>query len=37
VLNIQTITQNAEARFPSAVYEMRCELQEDNTWDITPN
>jgi hypothetical protein len=36
VLDIQTITQNAEVRFPSAVYEMRCELQEDNTWDITP-
>jgi hypothetical protein len=37
VLNIETITQNAEVRFPSAVYAMTCTLGDDNTWDVKPS
>ncbi len=36
VLNIDTITQTAEAKFPPAVYDLNCVLQADNTWDISP-
>ena len=37
VLDIETITQNAEVKFPSAVYAMTCTLGEDNTWEIEPS
>ncbi|TIS14246.1 MAG: protein rhiA, partial [Mesorhizobium sp.] len=36
VLNINTVTQTAEAKFPSAVYNLDCVLQGDNTWDVSP-
>ncbi|POF31774.1 protein rhiA [Roseibium marinum] len=36
VLNIDTIAQTAEAKFPPAVYDLNCVLQADNTWDISP-
>ncbi|MGX5845199.1 protein rhiA [Mesorhizobium sp. ArgA1] len=35
VLNINTVTQTGEAKFPSAVYNLDCVLQGDNTWDIS--
>ncbi|UFW88381.1 protein rhiA [Bradyrhizobium barranii] len=36
VLSINTITQTAEAKFPSAVYSLDCVLQDNNEWDIQP-
>jgi len=36
VLNINTITQTAEAKFKSAVFALDCVLGGDNTWDISP-
>ena len=35
VLNIDTITQTSEAKFPSAVYDMNCVLEQDNSWSIS--
>lgn len=36
VLNIQTVTQTAEAKFPANVFDLDCTLQGDNTWSIKP-
>lgn len=36
VLNIQTVTQTAEARFGPNVFDLNCILQADNTWSIQP-
>lgn len=36
VLNINTVTQTKEAKFPAAVYLLDCVLQGDNTWKISP-
>lgn len=36
VLSIDTIVQTAEAKFPSAVFDLDCTLKDDNTWKITP-
>lgn len=36
VLSVDTIVQAAEAKFPSAVFDLDCTLEEDNTWKITP-
>jgi hypothetical protein len=36
VLNIQTVTQTAEAKFPSAVYSLVGTLGENNKWKIDP-
>lgn len=36
VLNIDTITQNKEAKFDPAVFDLNCVLNQSNTWDITP-
>ncbi|MFV0299383.1 MAG: hypothetical protein ACK5IP_00585 [Paracoccus sp. (in: a-proteobacteria)] len=36
VLNINTITQTAEAKFPPNVFSLNCTLNDSNTWDIAP-
>lgn len=36
VLDIQTVTQTAEARFEPNVFDLNCILQADNTWNIQP-
>lgn len=36
VLNIQTVTQTAEARFPSAVFDLEGTLGDNNRWKIQP-
>ena len=35
VMDIKTITQSAEIKFPSNAYDMTATLQDDNTWSIT--
>ncbi len=35
VLNIDTITQNTEAKFDPAVFDLNCVLNKNNTWEIT--
>jgi rhizosphere induced protein len=37
VLDIETITENAQVVFPSAVYAMTATLRNNNTWDVEPS
>ncbi|HEX8255352.1 MAG TPA: hypothetical protein VF846_19590, partial [Thermoanaerobaculia bacterium] len=36
VLDITSLTDKAEIKFPSGVYSMTAILREDNTWSVMP-